>query len=309
MTAIILLGHGGPRSPADVPDFLRAIRKGREPSPEAVAEVARRYRAIGGSPLAAITERLAASLAHKHGIHAAAGWLYGRPSIAQAVAGARSAGHHDALAVCLSAFASVPGSGACLAALREAADDADLRVKVVERIGDRPEYLRGTANALTETLDRLRAGDLPGPAVTIFTTHSLPSSPSAGAELYSRQFADAAACIAALAGLEPTAWAIAFQSAPRGGTGWLGPSAPEVVERSAGTGAGSVVVAPLGFLADQLEVLYDIDIELAAETAARGIHLERVPLLNDGPVLLGMLSALFAERLPHAGPSRPLQES
>ncbi len=307
VNALLLLGHGGPRSPADVPAFLRSVRGGREPSPAQVAEVVRRYEAIGGSPLAPTTSAAASALAERLDVPVEVGWLYSRPSIDEAVDAVAAHQPARVLAVCLSAFASGPGSGACLSALQRAAEQqgAAFTLDSVERIGDRQEYLGGTAAAVRATLAAARSEGLGNPLV-LFTTHSLPRTATSGAVEYEEQFSRAAAAIASLAGLGATDWRTAYQSAPHGAQGWLGPDVHQVVSEIAAAGGRCVVVASIGFLADQLEVLYDIDVELRAASAELGVAVRRVPLLNDGPAFLDAVAGIASDSWPAAtpGPSR-----
>jgi ferrochelatase len=180
---------------------------------------------------------------------------------------------------------------AALAGLGKAAPS----VVAVDSWHDQPRFIEALVATTKEALARF-----PDPARVrvIFTAHSLPARVVAEGDPYPDQMAETAALVAAQLGL--TGYAFAFQSAGRTGEAWLGPDILDEIKRLAGTGVTDLLVRPVGFVADHLEVLYDIDIEAQAVARELGVRLERARSMNDDPIFIAGLADVALAALPRA---------
>ena len=300
--ALLLMAHGGPATADEVPGFLRTLF-GPRASKERVAALEERYRAIGAfSPLPALVQRIAAALAPATGLPVYVGMRYGRPSIEQAFFKAAADGIRLLAAVYVSPHLSRRTARRCRQSLdlcNASLQDA-LDVRYVCNWYRRPEYLAAEAEATRLALGRFPSRERCCPHV-VFSAHSLPLRDLTAADPYVAKVRESAAGVASALGLPAERWCVAYQSAPEPGSAWLGPHIHEVIADLAGKGERQIVVVPLGFVVDSLEVLYDIDLELTRFAAERGVHLERAPLLNDGAALVEALkgAALDALRSVH----------
>ena len=298
---VLVMAYGGPDSLADVPAYLQDIRGGRPTPPALVAEIRERYRRIGGrSPLRAATERQAAALGRalrRRGVEAAVavGMRHWQPRIAAAVRQLAAQGVTEAVAVALAPHYSRHSVGAYQDQVRAAA--AELaeapRFAFVSHFGDHPRFVAAVARGLLQARAALRA---PERARVLFSAHSLPAAWVEGGDPYPEQLRASAAAAAARAGLQPRQWRQCYQSAGARPGAWLGPSLEEELRAAAADGVAEVLVAPFGFVADHVEILFDIDIELRELGAALGVSVRRTPSLDcDG----GLIAAL-ADRVREA---------
>lgn len=272
--AVLLMAYGSPRSPDEVGPYLKDIRGGREPSPEAVASLAQRYARIGGrSPLLDITARQAQALERELGIPVRIGMKHWHPYIAETVA--QMTGVTRLVGLALAPHYARMSIGGYEERLRAAAGSIDVRM--VRSWYDEPSFVEFWSRRLRETL-----GDWTE-ACVIFTAHSLPVSE---AEPYVDQLTESAKLVAG--GMHHE---VAFQSVSNTGVPWLG---PELQERLHGE---RVVVAPIGFVSDHLEILYDIDVEAAEHAKRGGIELRRVPSPNDDPEFIRVLATVVRSAL------------
>jgi protoporphyrin/coproporphyrin ferrochelatase len=290
--AIMLLAHGSPGSMAALPAFLSNVRGGRPVPDEEVASYRERYRAIGGlSPLSAITARIATALSEHAHVPVYVGTRHGMPSIGDAVHEAIAAGSETVTAICLTPYSSRMTVGGYRRQLDEAlaATPDPIAVRFVEDWHLEPAYLTGLEATLQEGFDRVPTRLHDGTAV-VFSAHSLPERVLALGDPYPAQLEAAARWLASRLGLEEAQWSMAYQSAPASRERWLGPSLASKLRALAEAGEAAVLVAPIGFVADNVEVLYDLDVE--ANTLARGLglHFARAPLLNDAPALIEALA-------------------
>lgn len=295
--AILLLAYGGPDSLDDIPAYLADIRHGRPTPPHLVEEITRRYALIGGrSPLLEITQRTAARLSEAAGVPVYVGMRHWHPYIRETVARMAEEGVRRGVAICMAPHYSRLSIGAYRAALDEAlaATAASMAVDFVENWHTEPAYLDGLARNVRETLDRFPAAERVRVKV-IFTAHSLPASTLAEGDPYDNQLDETARLLAERLELPADHWTRCYQSATQTGAPWLGPQIEEVVPRLAEYGERALVVAPIGFVADHVEVLYDLDISLQAIARGCGVHLERTPMLNDSPLLIDALAGLVTQ--------------
>jgi protoporphyrin/coproporphyrin ferrochelatase len=288
-TAVILMAYGSPERIEDIRPYLEDIREGRAVSDAAVDELTERYRRIGGrSPLDEVTERQRAALERELELPVYVGMKHWRPRIADAVATAEAAGAERIVGIVLAPHYSTLSIAGYRERL-EAALDVDTELRFVESWHDHEPYLEVLA-------DRVRGTD----AHVIFTAHSLPERILAMGDPYRDQLLETSELIAERAGLEQ--WSFAFQSASVTGEPWLGPDILDELDELHARGVRKVLVAPVGFVSDHLEILWDLDIEARERAGELGLELDRIESLNDDPAFIRALAELVrhALRVPSA---------
>jgi protoporphyrin/coproporphyrin ferrochelatase len=286
-TAVLLMAYGSPSRLEDIPAYYADIRGGRPVSPEAIAELTERYRRIGGaSPLNEITERQRAALESELGIPVYVGMKHWHPSIHTAVDHAVADGVQRIVGIVLAPHFSRMSVGEYQRRLEEACAG---RVELTF-IASYHAY-----EPFVELLaDRVRDTD----AHVVFTAHSLPARILDGNDPYKDQLLETSSLVAERAGVE--SWSFAFQSASATGEPWLGPDVLEELERLHAAGTRKVLVAPIGFVADHLEILWDIDVEAREKAAELGMDLDRIQSLNDDPAFIRVLAGLASAKVGHA---------
>jgi protoporphyrin/coproporphyrin ferrochelatase len=290
--AVVLMAYGSPSLPEDVRPYLEDIRGGRPVSDEAVEELAERYRRIGGrSPLDELTEAQRAGLERELGVPVFVGMKHWRPRIAEAVESALSVGATRLVGLVLAPHYSRLSIGEYRERLESAVADR-AEVVLVESWHDDPGFLDVVA-------DRVRGTD----AWVVFTAHSLPERILAEGDPYREQLLETSRLVAERAGL--VRWSFAFQSASPTGEPWLGPDVLEELDRLKAEGVRKVLVAPVGFVSDHLEILWDLDIEARERAGELGLEFDRIESLNDDPAFIRALAELVEERLAVSGKSRP----
>jgi ferrochelatase len=288
--AVILMAYGSPATADDVPAYLADIREGRPVSQEAVDELAERYRRIGGrSPLDEITEAQRAALEQELGAPVFVGMKHWRPRIAEAVEAALAGGAERLIGLVLAPHYS----RLSIAGYRERLEQAlqgRAELAFVESWHDNMPFIDVLA-------ERVRGFD----GHVVFTAHSLPERILRARDPYREQLLDTSRLVAGRAGLAD--WSFAFQSASPTGEPWLGPDILEELDRLAANGVERVLVCPVGFVSDHLEILWDLDIEAREKAAGLGLELERIESLNDDPAFIRAVAALVRERLPREVPA------
>lgn len=301
--AVLLMAYGSPDSLDQVEAYYTDIRRGSPPTPELLEELVGRYQAIGGgSPLSRIVEAQRAALeaeltARGQDVRVYAGLRHIEPKIGRIVERMAADGVTRFVAIALAPQKSSNAAGyrraveAALAGLGEATP----AVVVVDSWHDQPRFIEALVATTKEALARF-----PDPARVrvMFTAHSLPARVVAEGDPYPQQLAETAALVAAQLGL--TEYTFAFQSAGRTGEAWLGPDILEEIRRLGGSGVTDLLVRPVGFVADHLEVLYDIDIEAQAVARELGVRLERARSMNDDPIFIAGLADVATAALPRA---------
>jgi protoporphyrin/coproporphyrin ferrochelatase len=297
--AVLLLAHGGPATPAEVPAFIREML-GSDVSDRRVAALTERYGAIGGSsPMAAIVQGIGEALARATQLPVCVGMRYGSPSIEDAVRRASDDGADLLASVYLSPHLPELTAERCRQSVDRCHHSRD-HAPEVRHAGAwhrQPAYLEAEADATQAALRRLPDGRR-DKARVVFSAHSLPTQAAHPADGYDGRVRESATLVAALAGLSPADWSVAYQSAPPSGAAWLGPHLPETIAMLAAAGVKDVVVTPLGFVVDSLEVLYDIDLELRAVAVRHSMNLQRAPLPNLSPALVDALNGAVRSVLP-----------
>lgn len=283
MTGILCMAYGSPATESDIAAYYTHIRGGRTPTPEALAELTERYRAIGGSPLTEITRAQAKALSERTGLPAFAGMKHAPPFIADAAAEAKRARVERLVALPLAPHYAHMSVGGYRRSLEEA---WDRELVFVPGFHDHPAFIAAVRRLLQEALAESR------PERIFFTAHSLPARIVAEGDPYQDQLLASCRLVAGVMDLPD--WEFAFQSASHTGEPWLGPDLLEAIERS---GAQEVLVCPIGFVADHLEILYDLDVEAQAFARERGILLRRTQSFNALPEFVDALAHIVADAL------------
>ncbi len=277
---VLLMTYGAPRDDADLPAYLARVRGGRVPDEPLVTELRRRYALIGGSPLVRITEAQAAALEVELGtdFRVRAGMRYSEPSIESRVA---QLGDIERV---VGVVMSPQWSPVLMRGYSDALIAASEAPSIVAGAWYRePAFIAALAG-------QVRAAHAPLPeAPIILTAHSLPRRVFDAEPEYVAQLRETGELVAAAAGLGPDKWGWAYQSAGHTQEEWLRPDLKERFPALAARGHRDVLVAPVQFLADHLEVLYDLDVAAAAEAASAGLRYHRVPMPNCDPAFIAAL--------------------
>ncbi len=296
---VALLAFGGPETVADVAPFVAALT-GAEPAPGMLAAVVARYEAIGGgSPLPAITRRQAAALqvalaARLDGaVRVRPGFLYCSPTVADCLT---ELGDPATVVLPMSPYSSRLTTGAYRAALA-AAGHAELSLLAGWHVD--PRYLAALSRRIGETLDGADAQEF----AVLFTAHNVPRDTIAAGDPYVDQLHETIAQL--LPALTPGDWRLAFQSKGRRGGEWLEPEAADAVRELAAAGWKNLLVVPLGFVADHVETLYDLDVELREVVEGCGLQFLRSRGLNDWPPFIEALAGIVADALVLRAVVRP----
>jgi ferrochelatase len=282
--AVVLMAYGSPETAEDIRPYLEDIREGRPVSDHAVAELTDRYRRIGGrSPLAEITERQRAALAAELDVPVYVGMKHWRPRIAEAAERAVAGGADTIVGLVLAPHYSALSIAGYRDRLERAVGER-AGVLFVENWHDHGPFLDVLAG-------RVRGTD----AHVVFTAHSLPARIREIGDPYEEQLLETARRVAERAALRD--WSFAFQSASATGEPWLGPDILDELESLHARGVRKVLVCPVGFVSDHLEILWDLDVEARDKAAALGLALDRIPSLNDDPAFVAALAGLVRQTL------------
>ena len=280
-----MVGFGGPETLEQVPAFVESVLA-RTPPDHVITSVIDRYRQIGGgSPLPGTTRGQAALVRdglRRRGVDADVfvGMLHARPTIDEAAAAIEAAGVEDLTVISLAPYRCEVSTDAYEAAVGKALNERGPRLHFVADWNLAPGYLGALADMLASALD-----DAPPDTPVVFAAHSLPVKMIEQGDPYAEQLSATAEAVAGALGLRD--WHLAYQSVSAAAREpWLGPSVEAVMERLAAQGASSVLVDPIGFIADHVETLYDNDIEHRAEAERLGLAFHRCRCLNHHPGLI-----------------------
>jgi protoporphyrin/coproporphyrin ferrochelatase len=279
---VLLLAHGAPERVEDVEAYLGHVRSGRPVAPHVLEEVRHRYVEIGGgSPLLGWTRKQAGALEKLLGIPVFFGMRNWHPFIAEMMEKVRDAGVERLAAVCLAPQFSHMSVGLYMRRTQEAKQIAGVSAELrwANSFHDEPLLIEAFAERLAPLVHGQKV---------LFTAHSLPEKALANGDPYDRESRAMAAAVAARLGVQD--WDFAYQSQGMTGEQWLGPTVESCLERYGVEGIREVVVDPIGFVCDHVEVLYDIDILFRGYAAERGIALSRPESLNDSPVFTRALA-------------------
>lgn len=303
---VLVMAHGTPATPEAIEPFYTRIRHGHPPTPELLSELRGRYEAIGGtSPLAARTDSQVAGV--ERALEAAApgrfvvryGAKHTAPFIEDAVGALVEAGVAQVVGLVLTPHRSTRGSEEYLARVRAALDDVPDAPSLVAV----PSWYdaKGFSDLVGERV-RAALGTLPEEAarrLVVFSAHSVPERAVQAGDPYPDQVAESAAAAAGAAGLDGDGiqWEVAWQSAGRTTERWIGPDILDVVRTfaSAAPGPAGVVVSPIGFVSDHLEVLFDLDVETQGVARSVGLAYARAASLNDDPRFCELLAKVVMD--------------
>ena len=295
---VLLMAYGSPDSVEQVAPYFTHIRGGRAPSPEAIANLETRYRSVGGrTPLLAITEAVRAALedelARDNGANTRVfiGMKHWHPFIVETIGEMASAGITNATAIALAPHYSRMSIGGYRRAVEEAlgAIGHPFSVTFVSSWHREPEFVAMMADLVRHGLAALGM-DATDPVMTVFTAHSLPERIREWNDPYERELAESAAAVARRAGLRD--WRVAWQSAGSTGEPWIGPDILECLAALQREGVRRVLQVPIGFVAEHLEILFDIDIEAQREATRLGLTLARTAMPNASPSFIRTLAAV-----------------
>lgn len=290
-TAVVLMGYGTPRTPADILPYYTDIRRGTPPTPKQLDELTARYAAIGGiSPLAersdAQRRAMQAALDRLAGgqYHVVLGMKHASPFIEESVEVLARQGFKSAVGLVLAPHYSAFSVGQYLDRLATAAAPHNMVVHEIKSWAVEPALIDFIASDV-----RARLADLPDATRVLFTAHSLPQRILDTGDPYPSELLATAEGVAATVGLDN--WGVAWQSAGRTPEPWLGPDILQVIDELAADGhTRGVLVSAVGFVADHLEVLYDLDIEASRRAAAQGLEFARTNCVNDDDAVMTALA-------------------
>ena len=298
--AVLLMAMGGPDCLENVEPFLLDVRGGRLTPPELIAEIRERYRATGGkSPAVDITKAVAKKLearlnaAGRDRYRVYVGLRHWHPFIKEAYADLLRDEPEHIVGICLAPQQSSLSTGAYRKKVvdAQAALNSDCPTSYIGSWNQHPKLITAIVENVRQGLLKFPAAVRPGVPV-LFTAHSLPVRIVAMKDPYPDEVQGTVEAITALLGSQPTRFA--YQSQGRSGEQWLGPTVESAIEELNLAGHRQVLVAPIGFLCDHVETLYDIDIELKQLAGSRGMQLERIAMLNDSPAMIEILADVLA---------------
>jgi ferrochelatase len=294
--AVLLLAHGTPDALDEIPEYLKNVTGGRRLPESVVEEIRHRYSLIGSSPLTRLTLRQGELLSQRLGLPVYVGMRNWKPFVADIVRRMRDDGVTKFAAICLAPQNSRTSVGLYRRAVF--AESGDMRVDFTETWSDH----RLLADAFAERLRSVWTAD----TAVLFTAHSVPArtleaTTEEDGDPYEREARQTAAMIAERVGLAPEEWYFAFQSQGASGGPWIGPSVEETLASLRQRDVQRVIVQPIGFLCDHVEILYDIDIAFRQYAAELGMDLLRPESLNDSPLLIEALADLAQRGLARLG--------
>lgn len=303
---VLLMTYGSPASLDDIPAYMTSVRGGRMPEPGLVDEFRRRYALIGGSPLVSITRAQAAALGREldrrfpggPAFAVDVGMRFSAPTIADGVAALVGTGASRLVGIIMSPQYSpilMRGYNLALESSLAALD----RPPAATPAGSwhrQPSFLQALAERLDEAMQRLEPAARQDVAV-LLTAHSMPRRVVDGEPEYIDQLHETAEAVAALAGLERERWQFCYQSAGHTPEEWLKPDFADIMPLLAAQGRRHVLIAPVQFLADHLEILYDIEIGAREQAEAHGIAFSRTESLNTSARFVAALADVVQEQL------------
>jgi ferrochelatase len=282
MKAVVLMAYGSPERLADVPAYYGDIRGGRPIRPELLEDLVERYRRLGideGSPLNAITEETRAALEAELGdVPVFTGMKHWTPRIADAADAAVSAGAGTVVGLVLAPHYSAMSIAGYRTQLEHALDGR-AELAFIDSWHDEPGFVELLA-------DRVRGTG----AHVVFTAHSLPARILEAGDPYRDQLLETSRLIAERAGLDD--WSFSFQSESQTGEPWLGPDILDHLEELHERGITEVLVCPVGFVADHLEIRWDLDHEAAEKARELGLNFRRIEMPNADPAFIEVLAGL-----------------
>jgi len=300
MISVVLMAYGTPRSREEILPYYTDIRRGRPPTDELLAELTARYEAIGGlSPLAALTEAQRDAIQRAlddvapDRFRVSLGLKHAHPMIEEAVADVAATGAEKIVGLVLAPHYSSYSIGQYVGRATAAAEPHGIGVVGIDSWATEPAFVDFLANDM-----RARLAKMPANTKVLFTAHSLPQRIIDGGDPYPHELRSTAVAVAGALGLrEHEQWDIAWQSAGRTPEPWIGPDVLEAIDALAASDAppAGVLVCACGFVADHLEVLFDLDIEAKKHAESRGLVFDRIACVNDDPKVMAALARRVIE--------------
>ena len=309
---VLVMAYGGPGRLEDVEPYLLDVRGHRATAPDIVHEVRERYRAIGGrSPILERTQAQAKALEaalNENGrlFKTFVGMRHWHPFIKDTLAQMREAEIARAVGLVMAPHSSRLSIGAYFqkvdvgAGLAPALAPAPIEIARIERWHVLPGYLDALAERVRAALEKFPA-EARGETLILFTAHSLPQRILEWNDPYPDELRATVAGVMERVGPHPPQGEFAYQSAALTSEPWLGPDAGEVIVRLAGEGKKHVLIAPIGFVCEHVEILYDVDIVFKQQAEALGVRLERIEMLNTAPAMIAGLAQLVRRKAVEAG--------
>jgi ferrochelatase len=298
--AVLLMAYWAPDSEQDIEPYLTDILGGRKPNPELLEDLKERYRKIGGkSPLLQITMALAHALeerlrSDRVNVRVYVGMKHWHPYIREIVPRILIDGFHRIIALVMAPHYSEISIGGYKQALdRSLEGNRQVNVDFIESWYDNPVFHQAAAEKVTKALKQFH----PSKVEIMFTAHSLPERIIRENDPYPKQLEASCQSIANL--LKLNHWSFAYQSASGSGEKWLGPSILEVLQQLSDREGhpDNVLVVPIGFVADHLETLFDLDVEAQDFAKSHGLNLKRTESLNTSPTFISALADLIRKRV------------
>jgi ferrochelatase len=303
---VVLMTYGSPATLDDIPTYMKNVRGGRAPEPELVTEFRRRYQLIGGSPLLRITREQAAALQAelnqrhqgKRSFHVVAGMRFAPPLIAEVVPEAAEGAQQLVGLIMSPQYSPIIMSG-YVKTLEQAVTSLGRENLSLKIAGDwhlQPLFLRALADRVSAALNRFPA-EVRARVPVLFTAHSMPKRVVEGEPGYISNLQETAAAVARLVHLPQERWLFCYQSAGHTTEEWLKPDFADIMPELKAAGHTHVLIAPVQFLADHLEILYDIEIGARQQAEAAGIQFARTESLNTAPTFIKALAAIVEDTL------------
>jgi ferrochelatase len=302
---LLIMAYGGPDKIEDVRPYLLDVRNYRPTSDEVVQEITDRYRQIGGrSPILELTRAEAEGIQAALNDRAAPGeswrvWVgmrHWHPFIKETLQEMRDAGVQRAVGLVMAPHYSRMSIGAYFKRAAEA--EVPIEIAGIDRWHLNPGYLDALIERIQAALGTFPE-DVRGTVPIIFSAHSLPERILEWDDPYPRELQETVQALVARLPGQPWEWA--YQSAAMTPDPWLGPDASEVISRLHQEGQQNVLICPIGFICEHVEILFDIDVEFRHQADALGMHLERIEMLNDHPKMLAGLAGVVRDRAQAAG--------
>jgi ferrochelatase len=302
-TAVLLLAHGSPENPDQIPEFLRYVTGGRPLPPTVVEEIRHRYSLIGFSPLACWTLLQADQLSQSLHMPVFVGMRNWKPFVGDTVKAIANQGYERVIAICLAPQNSRTSVGLYRSSV-SANGNPPFNMDFVDEWHDQPLLVRAFAEKLRAGLEKANA-EYGARLPVIFTAHSVPERTIAEGDPYERQAKETAQLVAQaanlLADLPSDEWTFAFQSQGLSGGPWIGPTVEDTIRNLKAQGHRGVFLQPIGFLCDHVEVLYDIDIAFKHLAEAEGMRLWRAESLNGSKTLTEAMAEVVSSRMKTPG--------
>ncbi len=310
--AILIVGFGGPEGPDDVIPFLENVLRGKPVPRERMMEVAEHYHHFGGvSPINAQVRDLIAAVTpelRSHGVDLPIYWgnRNWHPMLADTMQTMTDDGVKHALAVVLAAYSSYSSCRQYREDVQKARESVGDSAPIFDKMRvfyNHPDFIAANAAKVRTSLEKL-----PPDAHIAFTAHSIPTSMAVNCR-YEPQLTETCRLVAESLGIGPDRWKLVYQSrSGRPQDPWLEPDILDHLDNLHNRGINNVVIDPVGFLSDHMEVMYDLDDEARTKADALGMKMERAATVGIDPTFVGMLRELIVERITHQGERRAIGE-